>query len=415
MNDRDLERSLDSYFLEPATVPDDFGEVLARLPSTPQQRRRLPSSFPRRTTSMFSPTKLVLAGAIAALLGGFVFAGMLTTSGPETLPVPAQTTESPAASNETQVAEGPAVAVATATPSPDDDAAGRLSDEDYERLLTPTREIVLFHQNARFEADLLKIDGERVDLPNELVHSDEGLKPGTVKVVSRQGEAPNGGYPAWRNLTITWTEREAQPRVKLDFGGDKTHWWVSELVTENADGGRSVYPGPLFKTPKFEPFIGDAKLRSRPAADGARGNLRIDDLLLTPFAGAYVPMEGCTRPAGWDPDLGLLADGQPLTARELEGLTPQAAHDLLEERGICHWFSLGYYWTVTLDEEGRVASGSGSSERWCVPPPDTFRVTRVMPTKEDDVVRLMVDDGQVRSQRWTPIPGVGCRSYDPVG
>jgi hypothetical protein len=275
-------------------------------------------------------------------------------------------------------------------------------------LFTPTKAISLYHKNARFEADALRIDGERVDLPSTIVHSGGNPEPGTIKVVARQDVGR-------RELTIDWPDGSVQSRMQLVFGGDATHWWVDRLTIVDGAGGRWVYPGPLFRTRKFELYEGDADLQSRPAADGSRRRLRMEGLRLTPFGLALQnrPSDGCTRPAGFDPDLDLLAEDQPLSRSDLVGLTARAAHELLEAYGLCHYFWVTSYWTVTYDAEGRMRSGSGTREIWCVPPPDAYIVSRVLPPGGPDVVRIMAGDpNEVLMQRWTPLHGVGC---EPAG
>ena len=67
----DLERRLDSWMQEDATLPDDLSEVLAKLPETPQRRHRWSFSFADltwRTRTMFNATRVAATIAIGVCL-----------------------------------------------------------------------------------------------------------------------------------------------------------------------------------------------------------------------------------------------------------------------------------------------------------------------------------------------------------
>lgn len=75
MSDRDLESALASWLREPATVTDDFHEVLARLPSTPQRRRLSSRLGIWGWQDMLSATRILVATVIVALFGTFLIGG----------------------------------------------------------------------------------------------------------------------------------------------------------------------------------------------------------------------------------------------------------------------------------------------------------------------------------------------------
>jgi hypothetical protein len=78
----DLERRLDAWMEQDATLPDDLAEVIARLPETPQRHHRWSFTLDDltwRTRTMFSATRIVLAAAIFAM--GVTFA---LVAGPDT-------------------------------------------------------------------------------------------------------------------------------------------------------------------------------------------------------------------------------------------------------------------------------------------------------------------------------------------
>jgi hypothetical protein len=89
MKDFDLDRALDSIHQLRATVADPprLHELAFAVPlQTPQRRSGLPR-LTWRFGSMFSATKFVVAGAIVALFGGILLAGILTQPSDESAPI----------------------------------------------------------------------------------------------------------------------------------------------------------------------------------------------------------------------------------------------------------------------------------------------------------------------------------------
>lgn len=101
MNEQELDQALRAIGMRHVrqTAPSALRELAMVVPSsTPERRRWLP--FPAwRFQSMFSATKFVVAGVIVALFGGFLLSGVLTQQ----------------PSDE----QGPAAALASASPSPE--------------------------------------------------------------------------------------------------------------------------------------------------------------------------------------------------------------------------------------------------------------------------------------------------------
>lgn len=84
----DLEHRLDSWMQEDATLPDELGEVLAKLPETPQRRHRWSftlSDLTWRTRTMFSATRVAAAITIFALGAGLALIAPFGRS-PQLLP-----------------------------------------------------------------------------------------------------------------------------------------------------------------------------------------------------------------------------------------------------------------------------------------------------------------------------------------
>jgi hypothetical protein len=207
-----------------------------------------------------------------------------------------------------------------------------------------------------------------------------------------------------RELLITWDEDEARSRLRFVFESSEEHWWVSKLVVDGPDGVRSVYDGELFKTRRPGFFKDDVRLRSQPRADGTRGTLRIDEMLLTPFMYGRQPPQDCRLPRDWDPAKRVLEEGQPVTATSLVGLTAAEAHAILEEYGLCHDFRISYVQEGITDEEGDIVS---FGEDWCVPPPDGV-VYSVRETSGPNRVRVYLRAEGEWQQRYEPILGFGC-------
>ena len=98
MNEHEFERAFKAWSQAEAADPASSAlhERVSAVPlQTPQRRGLLPQSPKWRFQSMFSATKFVVAGAIVALFGGFLLAGVLTQPSEETAP-PAGASATPA-------------------------------------------------------------------------------------------------------------------------------------------------------------------------------------------------------------------------------------------------------------------------------------------------------------------------------
>ncbi len=94
----DLEHRLDSWMQQDANLPDDLGEVLTKLPETPQRRHRWSFHFDDmtwRTRTMFSATRVAAAIAIFTLGASLTFVGV--SLGPDQDAAVAPSAEIPAA------------------------------------------------------------------------------------------------------------------------------------------------------------------------------------------------------------------------------------------------------------------------------------------------------------------------------
>ena len=108
IDDRELQAVIGSWLREPARVPDDLGEVLARLASTPQRRGWRPAPSTRGMHAMIGATRFILAAVVVALFGGFLVAGAPA-------PAPAQR-QAPAAVAASPSPSGAAVASVPVSP-----------------------------------------------------------------------------------------------------------------------------------------------------------------------------------------------------------------------------------------------------------------------------------------------------------
>ena len=201
------------------------------------------------------------------------------------------------------------------------------------------------------------------------------------------------GSATYRTLEVEWQEQGLPMRLSVYLAADDTHWWVTEMRTYDGSsrGAWIHYPGPLFRTPLGDSYVGDF------AAVGQRGDvpgsLRIDGMRLTAFAPGTgpAPRTGCQP---WR----IVPGGPADTLEDLVGLTSAQAAARLRARGTCFEFRWSY----------RTGPGSGFSETWCVPPPTGF--VDDADTLDDGTVLLWVEDdtGVVREVRDQPPAGWGC-------
>ncbi len=89
MNDRDLSAALSAIHEDRMSLPapPSLHRRARAVPAqTPHQRGWLPTIFTARFPSVFSATRFVVAGAIVALFGGFLLAGVVTRPRDESRP-----------------------------------------------------------------------------------------------------------------------------------------------------------------------------------------------------------------------------------------------------------------------------------------------------------------------------------------
>ena len=186
--------------------PDLLDEVLA-IPDldSPQQRRWLPLPA-GRFQSMFSATKLVVAGAIVALFGGFLLAGLLTQPSEE--PVPGTATEDPSMTVSWFEVDG------------DDTGWPELATETDEGYLLVEHiqfGMIFAPAEPRFEGELihtykrLEIDDEtHISVHNWIIGNDGGRWIGTGTELNGVG-APLvlDGVDGYEGLWAVWLPNEA--------------------------------------------------------------------------------------------------------------------------------------------------------------------------------------------------------------
>lgn len=86
------------------------------------------------------------------------------------------------------------------------------------------------------------------------------------------------GDATYRTLELTWHEYGAEMRVNIYFGGDATHWWITEIRTY--DGARASPDWLFYEVPDIRARLGQAwtgsvDLRSVKASQPGRGPGRL--------------------------------------------------------------------------------------------------------------------------------------------
>jgi hypothetical protein len=233
---------------------------------------------------------------------------------------------------------------------------------------------------VRLEADSIRIEarGTFTGTPDIV----DGAP--AIRVSSDRGDAH------YRTLEVEWREQGLPMRLSIYLAADDTHWWVTEMRTyDGSPRGEWIdYPGPLFRTPLGDSYVGDF---SEPGQGGSvPGSLHIDGMRLTAFAPGTgpAPRTGCQP---WRIVPGGVAD----TPDDLVGMTPAQAATRLRARGVCFEFR----WTVP---------GMDTVETWCVPPPTGIVESTAM--LDDGTVILFVEDdtGIMGVEREQPPAGWGC-------
>jgi hypothetical protein len=236
---------------------------------------------------------------------------------------------------------------------------------------------------VRLEADSLRIEalGTFTGTP-DLV---DGAP--AIRVRSDRGDAH------YRTLEVEWREQGLPLRLFIYFAADDTEWWVTEMRTYDGSsrGEWIYYPGPLFRTPIGDSYVGDFAAHGQ---DGdVPGALRSDGMRLTAFAAGTgpAPRTGCQP---WRD----LPGNDIETPDDLAGMTPAQAATLLRARGVCFEFRWAYSTGAGLD----------TTEVWCVPPPTGIIESAGL--LDDGTVVIFVEDrtGIVRVEREQPVAGWGC-------
>lgn len=236
---------------------------------------------------------------------------------------------------------------------------------------------------VRLEADSIRIEarGTFTGTPDIV----DGAP--AIRVSSDRGDAH------YRTLEVEWREQGLPLRLFIYFAADDTEWWVTEMRTYDGSsrGEWIYYPGPLFRTPIGDSYVGDFAAHGQ---DGdVPGALRIDGMRLTAFAAGTgpAPRTGCQP---WRD----LPGNDIETPDDLAGMTPAQAATLLRARGICFEFRWAYSTGAGLD----------TTEVWCVPPPTGIIESAGL--LDDGTVVIFVEDrtGIVRVEREQPVAGWGC-------
>ncbi len=235
-----LLREIDRPTVDPGA---ELGQLMAQVRTTPQARRWWQLSFRRHadsgaadphgdhpgqpptpmshsherqplpistegTRTMFTATKVLVAGIAIALFGGIVASSVLSPDGSDVPAVP-----------------GSSSAI--------DWTTGQVS---------------------------LRADDFRLEV-NDLVFG-EDVSPDVV--------SDPGGSDGW-TLEVTWAEHAVEQRVFMYFTANDTEWWVEEIRTYDGheEGNWVAALGPFFVTPLGETFEGDVTvelLRAGPTA-----------------------------------------------------------------------------------------------------------------------------------------------------
>lgn len=257
---------------------------------------------------MFSATKLVVGGVIAALVGTVVLADTVTW------PDPSTPSAAPSAS--------PVPGIHWTTPVVD------------------------------LSADAFSVEA------NDLVFTYEGGAPQSV------GSDPGG--PDYWTLEIVWTEHDREQRLNLYFGSDGSDWWLDEIRTyDGYEPGEWMYAyGRSFKTPLGEAYEGDLRIdllgegRPRDASNRVPGVLTIEGLRLTPSPQMLEDIAALPPDGGVPAKRNPFRKGGPLHGSGILKLPPAKALERLLDEGYRVAFRVNSYpgdeFDPTVAPEGRI-------------------------------------------------------------
>ena len=246
-----------------------------------------------RFLDMFSATRIVVGGAIAALVGGALLASSVTS------PAPSVPGGAPSAS--------PIPAIHWTTPVVD------------------------------LSADAFSVEA------NDIVFTYEDGTPQSV------GSDP-GGPDRW-TLEIVWTEHDREQRLNMYFAADETDWWVDEIRTyDGYEQGEWIYAyGPFFKTTLGEAFEGDVRIdllgEGRPGDETNRvpGVLTIEGMRLTPTPRMLEDIAALPPDGGVAVKRDPFGKGGPLQGSGILKLPPAKALERLLDEGYRVAFRLDPY------------------------------------------------------------------------
>ena len=219
-------------------VSDRPDRLIAR-PGTVRRSRGIDRSGGTRT--MFSASRLFLAGVGVVLLGGFVAWGSLAPEG---------------------------VGPGAGSPAPTG--------------------IAWTTERVTLTADGLELTVNDLTFGNE-------ASPTTVD--------SDPGHRRYWTLEAYWTEHDVGQRLYMYFGSDGIDWWVDEIRTyDGHESGEWVYAdGPFFRSRLGEAFEGDVRIellgKGRPGDDDNHvpATLAIEDMRLSVTPGTNRPPPEDTR------------------------------------------------------------------------------------------------------------------------
>ena len=340
MNDRDLQQALAGLLAEPRVVPDDFGEVLARLPVTPQRRGWWPSRRP--------------AGSRCC---------------PASPP-----SRSPACSSRPSSGSSGAPAM---TPRP---CVRRLPLRARPPRPPPRRTRThRTRRRSRSPGTVAMPDGGRQ-------HRGEIDDRKAFRVERPVKFASAGAYLTERSVQLSWQEHGVEMWLHLYLRADDEDWWIEEVRSyDGRKNGDWIYYRPadlpqMTRMPRGATFEGDLDLAStsadRHALDKA-GRVRITGLRLTAFAPGSGRAARALRPSGRDrARVGGEPDGRRAAARRPRPVAdgPRELQAVLSEQGVCHTYRLHYPTKTKTRDDGSLVPTGWRTERWCTLPDVPTRV-----------------------------------------
>jgi len=289
MNDqRTDEQLLRTWLQEPVWMPEsDLGSVVARAHQSPQHRSLLPQFDSRGLIRMLSATKLVVAGVVIALFGGFLMAGVLSDGNGDGLP------PAPAALTPTDEPDAAPLEIRKpiAEPAPSAAAITKRAEQapEPQPAIDRPRKVHWEDGGVMFDARDFTIKTQYGTYRPQAPHSISGYHHG-------YGGSPEG-LPRAAELEADWKKDGAWMRLRFELHSDGTDWWIRRIRTYDghpSDGQYLNYPGLKERTltKVGRAFTGSLDIRPtgserKSSVPGAR--LRIDDMRLEAFVLEAIP------------------------------------------------------------------------------------------------------------------------------